>query len=73
MGVSPLLHFSTSVFLAFIMTLAVAKAAADLIDAGPMLATVIATLGWIIVLARLGVTGFELWELYFEPPGESTR
>lgn len=58
-------------FLAFIMTPAVAEAAAELINAGPTLSAVIAGFGWLIVIARLASTGLELWERYFTPPPEN--
>ncbi len=61
------------IFLAFIMTPAVAGAAAELINAGPTLATVIAGLGWLIVIARLASTGLELWERYFTSPPENAE
>lgn len=59
------------IFLTFIMTPAVAEAAAELINAGPTLTTVIAGLGWLIVIARLATTGLERWERYFMPPPEN--
>lgn len=52
------------VILTAIMTPAVAGAAAELIDAGTMLTTVILSLAWIIVIARGAVTGLELWQRY---------
>ena len=61
------------IVLAFIMTPAVAQAAAELINAGPTLATVIAGLGWVIVIARLVGTGLELWERIFTPAPENAE
>lgn len=52
------------VFLTAIMTPAVAGAAAELIDAGSLLTTIILGLAWVIVIARGTVTGLELWQRY---------
>ena len=55
-----------------IMTPAVAGTAAELVDAGESLTSILLTLGWLILFARLLVTVLELWEKYARQPPPSS-
>ena len=50
--------------LAVIMTPAVARTEAELIDAGVLLSGIILDLAWAIIFARAVVMGLEFWERY---------
>ena len=58
----------SELFIAGLMTPAIARTAAELIEAGESLSYAILALGWIILFARLGVIVLELWERYAGPP-----
>lgn len=56
-----------------IMTPAVARTAAELIEAGESLTSILLVLGWVILFARLMVTVVELWEKYARRPPASSE
>ena len=56
-----------------IMTPAVARTAAELIEAGESLTSILLVLGWVILFARLMVTVLELWEKYARRPPASSE
>ena len=56
-----------------IMTPAVARTAAELIEAGGSLTSILLVLGWVILFARLMVTVVELWEKYARRPPASSE
>ena len=63
----------SELIVAGIMTPAVARTAAELIEAGGSLTSILLALGWVILFARLMVTVVELWEKYARRPPASSE